>query len=241
LNQDSPFAYEYATRPSVTTASDLQRRLASEERPRKPRNKRELSDALLARPDLGVLVLLEAVNAGGKDGTIEELTRALGPDRLRIERIKRRFHPGGDQDLLEVAATLVPTPGELVFFNRSYYEDAVHSSARGRPDAGPLCGRIAVFEEQLASKHVKLVKLFLHIDKGEQLRRLEARERHRHLRHLHNPFDRHDQRNWASLMRAYDSVLALTHTRASPWSMIPGNDRRFRNNAVEDVLLSALR
>ncbi len=187
------------------------------------------------------MVLLEALNAGGKDGTIEELRAALGPETVRVERIKRPFPALGEHDLLEVAARLVPKPGEFVFFNRSYYEDPVHAAAHGNPQIGHLCERVVSFEDRLAADGIRVVKLFLHIDKEEQRRRLDARQRHRHLRHLHNPFDRHDQTNWTSLMSAYDSVLSLTHTRTSPWSMIPGNDRLFRNKAVEDVLLAALR
>jgi polyphosphate kinase 2 (PPK2 family) len=144
-------------------------------------------------------------------------------------------NPLADHNLLHLAASLLPQPGELVFFNRSYYEDLVHAARHQASDFPRLREKTLRFENELPASRIQLIKLHLHIDKDEQRRRLDAR-RHLQLRHLFNPWDYHDQALWPELMQAYDAVLAATHTSTSPWLVIPANDREFRNRAVVRAL-----
>jgi polyphosphate kinase 2 (PPK2 family) len=191
---------------------------------------------MLEDPSRRLLVVLAAVNAGGKDGSIEELQEVLGAERIRIERIKRPIVAMPGHDLLRTAERLVPEPGEIVFFNRSYYEDPLHTARHDPLQIEEMCARIVRFEDELAVTGVTLVKLHLHIDKDEQLRRLDARQRHPQLHHLFNPYDHHDQGHWPELMLAFETVCGLTHTDRNPWFVIPGNDRSFRNAAIRVVL-----
>jgi polyphosphate kinase 2 (PPK2 family) len=184
---------------------------------------------------VSVLVVLQAVNAGGKDGLIEALGEGPMRSTIRVERLKRPVAPLARHDLLRQASELVPRQGELVFFNRSYYEDLVHAALHGEADFSARVERTLRFEQGLTASGIAVVKLHLHIDKEEQLARLEAR-RHPHLRHLLNPWDHHDQTIWQELMEAYDAVLTATHTTANPWLVIPANDRSFRNLAVLHIL-----
>lgn len=125
-------------------------------------------------------------------------------------------------------------------FSRSYYGTPVHVAGEGRPEVGRLCDLIVRFEHRLVRDGTALVKLFLHIDRSEQLRRLVARQERPELRHLHNPRGFGDQDRWDDLMRAYDVVMSRTHTIAAPWILVPGNDRDFRNHAVQEALIGAL-
>jgi polyphosphate kinase 2 (PPK2 family) len=191
------------------------------------------------RGEHGILVVFEAVNAGGKDGSISELVSLLGDDALRVERfggrITRRLG-----DLLSEALRVAPAARELVCFNRSYYGSVIFAAEQGCRTVREQCRRIVAFEERLSDGGTRVVKILLHIDKDEQLRRLEARQRRPELRNLHNPKDYDDQARWTELMTAYDVVISRTHTPSCPWFVIPGNERAARNEAVQEVLAEAL-
>jgi polyphosphate kinase 2 (PPK2 family) len=179
----SPFAYRPDRPLAVTSAAELQAYVNVNSGLPAPGS--ALEELLGEQPTRAVLVVLQAVNAGGKDGTIEALAESTGLSSLRVERLKRPVNPLADHDLLHRAVSLLPRPGELVFFNRSYYEDLVHAARHQASDFPRLCNEIVLFENEMAASRISLVKLHLHIDKDEQSRRLDAR-RHPHLRHLLN-------------------------------------------------------
>jgi polyphosphate kinase 2 (PPK2 family) len=96
------------------------------------------------------------------------------------------------------------------------------------------------FEHDLARRPVRVAKAFIHIGRGEQLARLEAREANLDLRHLHNERDFADQGDWHELMAAFGLVMTMTHTEESPWLVIPGDDRATRNAVVAALLVELL-
>jgi polyphosphate kinase 2 (PPK2 family) len=191
------------------------------------------------RGDRRVLVLIEGVNAAGKDGLIEELISVLADSRVRVERCGRPVLSNPRRDIFHNVRLLAPTPGELVVFNRTYYGHAVHAARQGL-HVTDCCDRIVRFERELVESGTALVKVFLHIDKHEQLRRLEDRQQRPELRHLHNPRDYDDQESWDEVIRAYETVMSHTHTASSPWLVVASNDRSIRNYAVESVLLARI-
>lgn len=233
------FEYGGGRRQSTVSAADLQTTdSALEVHATDDSGLRKLA---LGDPSRRLLIVLAAVNAGGKDGSIEQLQEVLGVEHIRVERIKRPIVVMRGHDLLSTAEPLVPEPGEIVIFNRSYYEDPLHAALHERPQFEEMCARIVRFEDDLAKSGVTLVKLHLHIDKDEQLRRLDARQLHPHLTHLFNPYDHRDQGHWPELMLAFEAVCGLTHTPSNPWFVIPGNDRSFRNMAIWAVLAHRIR
>jgi polyphosphate kinase 2 (PPK2 family) len=233
LSTPSQFAYRPDRPLATTSATELQALV------RLPAAHRTTSTAATPAPwrerAVSALLVLQAVNAGGKDGLIEALSERPMRSTTRVERLKRPLTPVAEHDLLDRASELVPREGEVVFFNRSYYEDLAHAALHRQPDFSSRVERILQFERGLAASGITLVKLHLHIDKEEQLARLDAR-RHPRLRHLLNPWDHHDQTIWQELMASYDAVLIATHTPTNPWLVIPANDRRFRNIAVLHIL-----
>jgi polyphosphate kinase 2 (PPK2 family) len=232
------FAFRSGNSPATLRSGEIQ--LAPPSRARRSETRNQLGRSFAVRADRRVLVVLEAVNAGGKDGLIEELVSVLGDDDVRVERFRRPLAGDRQRDVLDEVRRLAPKPGELVFFNRSYYGNPVHAAIAGR-DVTSRCERIVEVERWLADNGIVLVKLFLHIDKSEQFRRLEHRQYRAELRHLHNPMDYGDQGGWDDLMQAYDTVMSRTHTTVHPWLVIPSNDRAVRNHAVQDVLMGAFR
>ncbi len=239
LDPLSVYTFQSSRSPATTSSAALQSLLLGQSRTSELRY--QLGRTSSVRSDRGLLFLFQAVNAGGKDGVVEELVSVLGEDNVRVERFRRPPSGEADRDLLNLASRLAPAPGELVFFNRSYYEAPLRAAMERLPNVAILCERIVQFESRLAKYGSSVVKLFLHIDKIEQLRRLEDRQIRPELRHLHNPRDYEDQERWDDLMRAYETVMSNTHTISNPWLVIPSNVREIRNNAVQEVLASVLR
>jgi polyphosphate kinase 2 (PPK2 family) len=209
-----------ASSPATTTAAALQSRVASRTGCSETRS--VFVRTLSAQANRRVLILLKAVNAGGKDGVIEELVSLTGDDGVRIERLRESPPPQQFGDRLEAVDRLAPAPGELVFFNRSYYGTPVRLAWERRLGVGRLCDLIMGLERRFVAGGIVVVKLFLHIDRSEQLRRLLARQERPELRHLHNPRDFVDQDRWDDLMRAYDAVMLRTHSTSAPWIVAPG-------------------
>jgi polyphosphate kinase 2 (PPK2 family) len=186
--------------------------------------------------DRWLLVVLQAVNAGGKDGTIAELTSMLDAPGVRVERFRRRDAGTSVDDLFDRALAAGPAPGELVFFHRSYYEELLRAVLENASEAARIRRAIAELEGAFTARSTVLVKLFLHVDRDEQLRRLDRRRDQPHLAGLHNPADYRDQDRWDELMATYQVVLTRTHTPQHPWLIIPANDPAIRNGLVAAVL-----
>jgi len=139
-------------------------------------------------------------------------------------------------ELRDRALARGPGPGELVIFHRSYYEELLRAVLEGDPSAATIAANITELEHAYTRRTTTVVKVMLHIDRDEQLRRLDARRDDQELHHLHNPDDYHDQRRWDDLMRAYQTMLVRTHTASHPWFVIPANDRKLRNAIVAGLL-----
>lgn len=221
------------TGPATITSTALQRQLGGVVARCRP-----LRPGQHVPPDRGLLVVLQAVNAGGKDGTIAEVVRTLGSPRIRIERFLRPPPGAAPADLFDRALAAGPGPGELVFFHRSYYEELLHAVLRGDSDGTVQALRTAIaeLEQQLTARATTVVKIFLHIDRDEQRRRLDLRRHRPDLARLHNAADYLDQQRWDDLMNAYQTVLVWTHTPSHPWLVIPANDRTTRNTLVATAL-----
>jgi polyphosphate kinase 2 (PPK2 family) len=188
------------------------------------------------RPDRGLLVVLQAVNAGGKDGVIAEVTATLATQPTRIERFRRRAPGTTAAQLFDGALAAGPGRGELVFFHRSYYEELLDAVLGGPGDVEQLRAAIADLERTLTARSTTVVKVFLHIDRDEQRRRLDRRRDRPELAPLHNTADYLDQDRWDDLMDAYQKVLGWTHTSVHPWLLIPANDRAIRNSLIATAL-----
>ncbi len=190
---------------------------------------------------VGILLVLQGVNAGGKDGSIDALKEKLGQDRLSVHHSRPEAAYRLFEDVLLESAGNAPSAGEIAVFNRSYYEAAFHAALWGRAEVVALCSLIVEFEQALARRQVRVAKLFLHIDQEQQLKRLRARESDPSLQHLHNARDAEDQDRWMDLMTAFSRTMERTHTSASPWLIIPSNDRDIRNTLIAELLVDLLR
>jgi len=203
----------------------------------------ELQEVLWAQHRHRILVVLQATDTGGKDGTIRHVFGPLNAQGVRVVGFKAPTPDELAHDFLWRVHERVPGDGEIVVFNRSHYEDVlvprVHHLVpddvwRRRFD------HIRHFEALLADEGTTIVKFFLHITKDEQRERLQAR--------LDDPtkhwkFDSHDldeRRHWDDYQAAYADVLAETSTARAPWYAVPADKKWFRNLVVAQVMVDLL-
>ena len=190
-----------------------------------------------------LLIVLQAMDAGGKDGTINNVFSAMNPQGCRVQSFKTPTPLEQAHDFLWRAHPAVPRKGEVVIFNRSYYEsvlvEKVHALAS--PEEIEFRYRaINQFEELLSFHRTRIVKFYLHISKEEQLRRfmrrLESPAKHWKI----SANDYPERKFWNDYIAAFEAALTHCSTAAAPWFVIPANNKTFRNLAVSQIILQTL-
>jgi PPK2 family polyphosphate:nucleotide phosphotransferase len=203
----------------------------------------ELQEVLYAQGRHTVLIVLQAMDTGGKDGTIEHVMGGFSPLGCRVASFKAPTAIELAHDFLWRVHKAVPSKGEIGIFNRSHYEDVlivrVHNLVP-RKAWRERYQQINDFEEMLASNGVTIVKFFLHISKDEQKERLEARLRDPQKRWKFNARDLDERKLWDDYMKAYEDALTRCTSPHAPWFIIPANHKWFRNLAVSQILVETL-
>ncbi len=198
---------------------------------------------LYAENRRSVLIILQAMDAGGKDGAIRHVMGPLNPQSCRVTSFKTPTPEELAHDFLWRVHRAVPGKGEIGIFNRSHYEDVlivrVHNLVP-RKIWSPRYAQINEFEKTLAAHEVHILKFYLHISKEEQLERLKARLDDREKHWKVNPADFEERRYWNDYMRAFEDMLGKCSTSYAPWYIIPANHKWFRNLAVSRILLETL-
>ncbi len=204
---------------------DLQRKLYAEERQR-------------------LLIVLQAMDTGGKDGVIRKVFSGVNPLGVTVARFERPTPAELAHDYLWRVHPHVPGNGEIVIFNRSHYEDVlVVRTNKLKPKSiwSKRFEHLRNFERMLADEGTTIVKFYLHIDRDEQKERLQARldDTSRNWK-----FDAHDleqRKLWDDYMQAYRDAIVETDRKYAPWYVIPANKKWFRDWAVMRILVDTLR
>jgi len=204
----------------------------------------ELQDRLAAEARRSLLVVLQAPDAGGKDGTIRHVFHGVNPQGTRVHSFKA---PAGDErthDFLWRVHRAVPAAGEIGIFNRSHYEDVL--AVRVRKLVAPAVWKarfelINGFEALLAHEGTTIVKLYLHISKGEQQARLQQRLDDPDKRWKFRPEDLADRALWDQYRAAYNEALTRTAKGEAPWFVVPADHKWYRNWAVTVILVETLK
>lgn len=202
-----------------------------------------LQEVLYAEHRHKVLVILQAMDSAGKDGTIRRVFEGVNPQGVRIANFKAPTVPELDHDYLWRAHREVPGRGELVVFNRSHYEDVlvvrVHEVVP-REVWERRFSQINDFERMLTEEGTTILKFFLHIDQKEQKKRLQQRLDDPLKRWKFSPADLAERTLWDQYMLAYEDVLSRTSTAWAPWRVIPSNHNWLRNLMVAQAIVGAL-
>jgi PPK2 family polyphosphate:nucleotide phosphotransferase len=204
----------------------------------------ELQRVLWAEGKHAVLIVLQAMDAGGKDGTIRKVMSGVNPQGCRVTSFKAPTPEERSHDFLWRIHKAVPRLGEIGIFNRSHYEDVLVVRVHNLVDNSVWKKRydqINAFEKGLADNGVTILKFFLHISKDEQKRRFLSRieEPDKNWKLSQADFD--ERKFWDEYMKAFEEALARCSTPRAPWYAIPANAKWFRDLAISEILLAALK
>jgi len=202
-----------------------------------------LQEMLYAEHKHRVLIVLQAMDTGGKDGTIRAVFEGVNPQGVKVASFKVPTLEELDHDYLWRIHKHTPGKGEMVIFNRSHYEDVlvvrVHQLVP-KEVWEKRFEHINAFERMLSDEGTTILKFYLHIDKDEQKMRFMERLENPEKMWKFNPKDLDERKNWDHYMQAYEDVLNLTNTAWAPWHIIPANQNWYRNLTMSEVLVDAL-
>ena len=198
---------------------------------------------LYADGNQSLLVVLQGLDAAGKDGVIRHVFSGMNAQGTAVFPFKQPSREETAHDFLWRAHQRIPGKGEVGIFNRSYYEDVLvvrvhklvpHSVWSKRYDT------IKDFEKMLSQNGTTVLKFFLHISSGEQLARFKQRldDSSRHWKISESDYS--ERELWPQYMDAYEDAIALTSTKRAPWYVIPANHKWFRNLAVSQIIADTM-
>jgi PPK2 family polyphosphate:nucleotide phosphotransferase len=203
----------------------------------------ELQQLLYANANKSLLIVLQALDAAGKDGVIRHVFTGMNPQGTSVFGFKQPGKYEAARDFLWRAHLRTPGKGEVAIFNRSYYEDVLvvrvhklvpHSTWSKRYDL------INDFERMLFEHGTTVLKFFLHISPEEQLSRFKQRldDPSRHWKISDSDYS--ERELWSDYVNAYEDVWAQTSTKHAPWYIIPANHKWFRNLAVSQIIADTM-
>jgi PPK2 family polyphosphate:nucleotide phosphotransferase len=203
----------------------------------------DLQDRLWAEAKRSVLIVLQGIDAAGKDGTIHKVMEAFNPQGCPVASFKVPSSEELAHDFLWRGHKRVPAKGEIGIFNRSHYEDVlvvrVHEIAP-KSVWSKRYGQINDFERILAESGTTIVKLFLSIDREEQRQRFQERYDDPRKRWKFSMGDLEERKLWDKYQAAFDEMLSKTSTDWAPWYVIPANRNWLRNLAVSTIVADTL-
>jgi PPK2 family polyphosphate:nucleotide phosphotransferase len=202
-----------------------------------------LQDRLWAESKHAVLVVLQGIDAAGKDGTIRHVVGGFNPMGCTVTSFKVPTAIEIAHDYLWRIHQRTPARGEIAIFNRSHYEDVLVVRVHELVPKGVWSKRydqINAFEEVLAESGTTILKFFLYIDREEQKRRFQERIDNPDKRWKFRLGDLDERKRWDSYVAAYEEALSRCSTDRAPWYVVPSNHKWFRNLAVAAILADTL-
>jgi PPK2 family polyphosphate:nucleotide phosphotransferase len=203
----------------------------------------DLQERLYAEARQTLLVVLQAMDAGGKDGTVKHVFAGTNPQGVRVTSFKAPTPDELARDFLWRVHAAVPPHGYIGIFNRSHYEDVLVVRVHELVEESVWRRRyrhINHFEALLHDANVRVVKLFLHISPEEQAERLQKRLDDPTKRWKFNPGDLAERKRWDDYTAAYEEAIARTSTENAPWHVVPANRKWYRDWAVARIVIEAL-
>ena len=203
----------------------------------------DLQQRLWAEHRRSLLLVLQALDTGGKDGTIRHVLWGVNPQGVDVAGFKVPTEIERAHDFLWRIHQKVPGDGHIGVFNRSHYEDVlvVRVDELVPEDVWrPRFDRIRAFEEGLVADGTTIVKCYLHISRDEQKERFQARLDEPHKRWKFSQADLDVRSKWDDYRVAYEEAITRTSTADAPWYVIPADRKWYRNWAVLNILVAAL-
>jgi PPK2 family polyphosphate:nucleotide phosphotransferase len=202
-----------------------------------------LQERLYAEGKRSLLIILQALDTGGKDGTIRHVMRGINPQGCQVTSFKAPTPDELAHDYLWRVHQHAPARGMIGIFNRSHYEDVLVTRVHGDLSAKTAEKRfreINDFERMLAHNGTTIVKLFLTITKDEQRRRLQARVDDPQKRWKFSPADLTERGYWNRYPKVCAETFSATSTKHAPWYVVPANHKWYRNYVVAGIVSATL-
>ena len=214
----------------------------------------ELQEKLYAHDRWAILLILQAMDAAGKDSTIKHVMSGVNPQGCNVISFKSPSAEDLDHDFLWRTERFLPTRGMIGIFNRSYYEEVlvirVHPEmlARENVPSQLITNKIwqerfediNAFERHLARNGTKIVKIFLNLSKDEQRKRFLERLDEPEKNWKYSANDILERKHWENYMLAYEDMIRNTSTQSAPWYVIPADHKWFARLAVAEVMIHAM-
>lgn len=211
-------------------------------------------ERLYANGRHALLVVLQGMDSAGKDGAIKYALRGVNPQGCRVASFKAPTPTELRHDFLWRCQPDLPERGAIAIFNRSYYEavliERVHPKLLANEGLDPpkdldaffdaRLRAIRQFEQHLTDSATKIVKIFLHISKDEQKRRLLARLDDEEKNWKASMSDVEERGYWKNYVRAYEEMLPATSLKAAPWFIVPADDKKNARLFVSEILIAAM-
>ena len=204
----------------------------------------DLQEVLYASQAKAVLIVLQGMDTAGKDGAVRHIFSGINPAGCHVASFKVPTPIEARHDFLWRCHAEVPPRGMIGIFNRSHYEDVLSPVVHGLESAKTARRRmddITEWERTLADQNVVILKFFLHISHAEQTRRLQARIDTPDKRWKLSPADFEERRFWGKYCSAYEEILRHTSHKEAPWFVIPSDHKWYRNVAISQILVQAMK
>ena len=241
--------------PTDDTGDYQDKKVAAEDLQKNVERLTELQDVLYAQNNHALLIIFQAMDAAGKDGTIKAVMSGLNPQGCEVSSFKQPSSEEIDHDYLWRCMRRVPERGRIGIFNRSYYEDVL--IVRVHPEILKLSqmpenlendkniwkkrfGQIRNFETYLAENGVHTLKFFLNVSKEEQKNRFLARIETPEKNWKFSATDAKERAFWDDYMNAYTDAIANTSTEDAPWHIIPADKKWFMRVAVSEIIIKKM-
>lgn len=215
----------------------------------------KLQDVLYAHDVYGILLIFQAMDAAGKDGTIKHVMSGVNPQGCQVYSFKAPSSEELDHDYLWRCMKALPEKGRIGIFNRSYYEEVlvvrVHKELLNKQKLPPngkkddlweqRFDEINQFEKYLVKNGIVVIKFFLNVSKEEQKKRFLKRINLPEKNWKFSIADAKERLHWKEYMQAYEDLFNKTSTKHAPWYIIPADNKWFTHAAVADILVKKLR
>jgi PPK2 family polyphosphate:nucleotide phosphotransferase len=202
-----------------------------------------LQARLAAEGERGVILVLQGMDASGKDGTIRRVFSGVNPQGVVVHSFKAPTEDDRAHDYLRRVHARLPRRGEIGVLNRSHYEDVVAAPVRGLVSDEVVRRRlrhIREFERMLTDEGFVMLKVFLHVSRVEQGRRLRVRLEDPEAHWKFQMSDIDDRRRWEEFERAYERALSETASDRAPWWIVPADRKWLRDRCVMQIVVDAL-
>jgi PPK2 family polyphosphate:nucleotide phosphotransferase len=203
----------------------------------------ELQKVLYAQSKYKVLIVLQGMDASGKDGTVKNVFRGVNPLGCRVQAFKSPTEEERAHDFLWRIHRHIPQSGMIQIFNRSHYEDILVPAVHGLFEKATIEARyvhINNFEKLLQDADTIILKFFLHISKKEQAERLLERKTNPEKHWKHNDKDAVERRSWDKYMETYEKIFARC-SKPFPWHIIPADQNWYRDYLVAKTIHGELK